>query len=905
MVLHGRIAERARITALVDEAWAARGGALVLHGQPGVGKSSLLSDAVDRVDGMQVLTTRGIESESPLAFAALQRLLRPMMPLADRLPVPQAAALRAAFGEQEGNGERFLIFLATLSLLAEAAEEGPVLCVVDDAHWLDDASAAALLFVARRLGAERIALLFSARDADVRRFDFGDLPHIEVGGLDPDAAQALLAEQIGQLAEDVRARLLEQTGGNPLALLELPRALSADQLRGNAPLPPQLPLTDDVQRVFLDRSRHLGTEAQTLLLVAATDDSGRLSIIRRALATLSVDCDAALDAAEASGLLRVQAGVVEFRHPLVRSAVRQGASSRAQRAAHAALAVALTDSDADRRAWHWAASVDEPDAAIVEELENAAARAMQRGGYEAASAALERATQLSIDDSARARLLLGAAHNSWLAGQLGRSRALADAGRRLATDPVVVSDLDRLRGRLEFNVGSVAIGVRTWSEAARAVAPVDPARARELAMIAAAASTFMAPGDRTDLTPAELPLDVPEDDVRGRCFATLFTGFHHLLTGDMARTTQVLRTALELGRSLEETDLLTNQGIAAFHLGDDDAFRSAFTRLLSRARATGAMGLVLFALPRLALAELSAGRLGEATSNAAEALELARTMGQPALTAMPLAELALYGALRGDAEYEQRLRQLDEVTLEQRTGILGELVHDTRRWAIAVHALLSGKPAAGLESLARMTQPPLIRLAAYERLDAAVRTGRHDLAEQWLRDFADFAAAVDAPRAHAVVAYGRALLASPESAEAFFRTALEHQVAARRPFETARIELGLGEFLRRARRRVDAREHLRRALGAFDDLGAAPWAERARTELRASGESARKRNDSVATTLTAQERQIARQVAHGLTNREVAAQLFLSPRTVDFHLRNVFAKTGITSRGELVRLELD
>jgi DNA-binding CsgD family transcriptional regulator len=414
----------------------------------------------------------------------------------------------------------------------------------------------------------------------------------------------------------------------------------------------------------------------------------------------------------------------------------------------------------------------------------------------------------------------------------------------------------------------------------------------------------MEPGDQTDLTPAQLPLDVPEDDVRGRCFATLFTGFHHLLTGDPARAAPTLRTALDLGRSLDETDLLTNQGIAAFHLGDDDAFRLAFTRLLSQSRASGAIGLVLFALPRLALAELSAGRWGEATSNAAEALELARTMGQPALTAMPLAQLALYGALRGDAEYAQRLRQLDEVTLEQRTGILGELVNDSRRWAMAVHALLSGQPNDALETAARMTQPPLIRLAAYERLDAAVRSGRHDLAEQWLRELAEFADAVDAPRAYAVVAYGRALLAPPDSAEEFFLTALEHQAAANRPFETARIELGLGEFLRRVRRRVDAREHLRRALGTFDDLGAAPWAERARTELRASGESARKRDDSAVPTLTAQERQIARQVAQGLTNREVAAQLFLSPRTVDFHLRNVFAKTGITSRGELVRIDL-
>jgi DNA-binding CsgD family transcriptional regulator len=904
-VLHGRVSERVHIADLVDEAWGGHGAALVLQGQPGVGKSSLLRDAVDRVEGMRVLTTRGIESESPLAFAALQRLLRPLMQMVGRLPAPQASALRAAFGEQEGSGERFLIFLATLSLLAEAAEEGPVLCVVDDAHWLDDASAAALLFVARRLGSERVALLFATREADVRRFEFGDLPQLAIAGLDPEAAHALLAEQADEtVAESVRVRLLEQTDGNPLALMELPRALSAEQLRGTAPLPPQLPLTADVQRVFLDRSRHLSSDAQTLLLVAATDDSARLSVIRSALTTLSVDCDAAMDEVEASGLLRVDAGVVEFRHPLVRSAVHQGAPSRARRAAHAALAAVLTDADADRRAWHRAASVDEPDAAVVDDLEQAAERAMRRGGYEAASAALERAAELTLDDAAQARLLLGAATNSWLAGQLARSRALADAGRRLASDAVVVCDLDRLRGRLEFNIGSVAVAVRTWSQAARAVARADPGRARELGMISAAASTFMAPADRTDLTPAELPLDTPSDDARQQCFATLFTGFHLLLAGDLAHAATTLRSALEIGRSLDETDLLTNMGIAAFHLGDDEAFRSAFTRQLTRSRGAGAMGLVLFALPRLALAELSSGRWGDATSNAAEALELARSTGQTALTAMPLAELALHAALRGEADYDERLRQLDQVMADERTGILGELVHDSRRWATAVHALVGGQPNAALVSLERMTQAPLTRLAAYDRLESAVRAGRRDLAEEWLRDLAGFADAVNTPRAHAVVAYGRALLAQPASAETFFGAALEHQAEANRPFENARIQLGLGEFLRRARRRVDARDPLRRAINTFDDLGAAPWADRARTELRASGESARKRDDSVVPTLTAQERQVARQVAQGMTNREVAAQLFLSPRTVDFHLRNVFAKTGISSRGELVRLEL-
>ncbi|MGZ4591800.1 MAG: AAA family ATPase, partial [Actinomycetes bacterium] len=296
-MLQGRDTERAAVAALIDEAWAARGGALVLRGQPGVGKSALLADGVARAEGMLVLRTAGIESESPLAFAALQRLLRPVMGHVDRLPVPQARALRAAFGEAEGDGDRFLVFLAALSLLAEAAEQGPVLAVVDDAHWLDEASAAALLFVARRLQVERVALLFAARDGDVRRFDSGDLPGITLGGLDEAAAGALLAERAGgPVPAEVRYRLTGATGGNPLALVELAEALTADQLGGRAPLPAQLPLTEGVGRAFLDRYHRLPEPAQALLLVAAADDSGRVVTVRQAAATLGAD-DEALHAA--------------------------------------------------------------------------------------------------------------------------------------------------------------------------------------------------------------------------------------------------------------------------------------------------------------------------------------------------------------------------------------------------------------------------------------------------------------------------------------------------------------------------------------------------------------------------------------------------------------------------------
>lgn len=378
-MLYGRDSECALVMTLLDEARASRGGALVLRGQPGVGKSALLADAVARAEGMRVLRTQGIESESPLLFAALQRLLRPILRRIDMLPVPQSRALRAAFGEEEAaGGDRFLVFLAALSLLAEAAEHAPVLCVVDDAHWLDDASTAALLFAARRLQAERVAVLFAARDGDPRRFDSGELAHVTVEGVDHAAATALLNERAGlAVPAHVTDRLMRQTGGNPLALLELPNVLSASQLGGEAPLPAELPLAQGVQRVFLDRARRLPAAAQTLLLVAAAADSGRLGTVREAAEVLGAGT-AAWDAAERSGLLRVSGGEIELRHPLVRSAIYQGATSRERQDAHRALAqVLVSEQDADRRAWHRAATVDTPEA-VVEELDRAAERAGTR-----------------------------------------------------------------------------------------------------------------------------------------------------------------------------------------------------------------------------------------------------------------------------------------------------------------------------------------------------------------------------------------------------------------------------------------------------------------------------------------------------------------------------------------------
>ncbi|HEU4566603.1 MAG TPA: LuxR family transcriptional regulator [Marmoricola sp.] len=903
-MLHGRGGERALIERLVDAARAGTGGALLVHGDAGTGKSVLIEEVAVAAQDTTVLRTQGIESEAPLPFAALQRLLRPVMRFTDRLPDPQAHALRVAFGEASGEADRFLVFLGALNLLAEAGQATTVLAVVDDAHWLDKASAEALLFVARRVQLERVALVLAARDGDVRTFDAPDLPELHVKGLDLAAAAALLSERTGRtVAAEVAAQLLASTGGNPLALVELPQVLSPDQLAGRTPMPGRLPVTSTVERVFLDRARRLSSAAQRLLLVASADDSTRVGTVLRAASALGAGADA-LAEAERSGLVTVNEGGLRMRHPLVRSAIYTAATSLERREVHAALADAMTGPDEeDRRAWHLAEAATGPDEEVAAALAAAAQGALRRSGYEAASAAFERAANLTTSDDGRARRLLAAAGSAWLAGQPGRAGALAGEGRLRTDDPVVAADLDRLRGRAEFHVGSIASAVRIWTQAARDVAPTDPQRAREIAVMASAASTFVGPSDRTDLDPAELVPPGDEAPPEHRRASALLSGFHHLLGGRLSAAIPPLRQAFEASRGVPDPDLANAVGIASFHLADDETFGQTFTALLPHAREHAAYGLLLFALPRLALADFCAGRLGDAVSHAAEAHQLAVASGQPGLAAMPLAELALYAALRGDGEFDGHVERLDQVLTSHQVGVLGALVADARRWALGERELAAGRYAAALYHLEQMATPPMVHLAGYTRLEAAVRADRPDLARTWTKELRTFAGEVGFAHARALAEHATALL-DEDTADEHFQAALAHHADSGRPLEAARTRLAYGEFLRRRRQRVAAREHLREALGAFEDAGAAPWAERARAALRASGETSRKRDQSTPTELTPQERQVAKLVASGLSNKDVAAQLFVSPRTVDFHLRNIFAKTGVASRTELAQRKL-
>ncbi len=848
---------------------------------------------------MTVIRTQGVESESPLAFAALQRLLWPLRKGVGALPAPQRAALQAAFGEVEGEGDRFLAFLGTLSLLADAAEERPVLVIADDAHWLDEASAAALLFVARRLQAERVALLFAARDGDASGFDAGELPSLTLGGLSGEAADQLLRSHApGGVDAVVRDQLVTATEGNPLALGELTEVLSGDQLSGRAPLPEQLPLTGGVERAFLDRYRRLPEAAQRFLLVAAADDTARLPVVRDAAGHLAAGEDA-LDAVEQAGLLRVDGDALTLYHPLVRSAVYHAATSAQRRAAHRALAGAL-DGDADRRAWHLAAAADRPDDDVAGALDAVAERATAHGGHEAATAAWSRAAELTADLAARVRRLGAAAHAAWRAAQPARARALADAARPDAADPLLRADLDRLRARVDWNVGSTLVGHRILLQAARDVAPVDAERARAMTMVAAALGTFVGEGAEDMSEQAATLGDVAAaTSGSARCYARLLAGFVHVRNGQFAEAAAQFRPALADCDPREDTDLRANLGIAAFHLGDDHVVQAHHVRLLTDARESGALALIVHALTRRATGDVATGDWDALAAGAAEALDLASGAGQPALTRFPHGWLALLAALRD--QREQLAGHLQAIEALPSAGVTGPLVDDLARWA---RALTAETPSAALQHIEQMTTP-MTRLAALDRIDAAVRAGRADLARDWSAELDQFGVAVESGWARAVAAYGRALVSDDTHAAEQFEQAVQHADTATRRFDRARIHLGYGEYLRRARRRVDARVHLRTALEVFDDLGATRWATRAAQELRASGETARRRDVTTATQLTAQERQVATLVRQGLSNRDAAAQLFLSPRTVDFHLRNVFSKLGLSSRAELARLQFD
>ena len=797
-MLYGRDIELAQLAALLANARAGTAGVLLIRGEPGVGKSALLQDARAGAAGMRVLSTQGLESEAPLAFAGLHQLLRPVLSLLERLPAPQARALRVAFGEQDRPTEDpFLIALATLTMLSEAAETMPVLCVVDDAHWLDTASADALLFAARRLQADPVALIFAARDGDLRMFSAEGVPTLVLSGLTAPAARLLLAERAGApLPEQVAAALVEQTGGNPLALVELPTSLTGAQLDGRAPIPAPMQLTERVQRVFLDRCRRLPIEVQTLLLVAAADDSGRLAVVTHAAAQLGVSA-VALPEAERAGLIVTDLDTLRVRHPLVRSGVYQAATGHERRVTHQALADALGN-DPDRQAWHRAAAVEGPDADVVAALQIVARRAEQRGGYVAAAAAYERAAALCATDATRAAMLFAAARNAWASGQADRARELAAAAGAGADDRMLRADIDRLRGRIEVNVGSAAKAYRIFSSAAHLVATDDPARAVELWVAATLTHVFDADTSTSrdaELIPEQATHEHPGDIARTRCLRLLLAATIADTAGAWAPALRSLHAAVAASAQVEDSDVLAHLGNTALHLGDDQAHRSCFTRMLAGARDRSAGMLVLYALPRLAFADLLSGDWSRVRSAAEEASALSADTGQPALRVASLAWLTLLAALQGRDDYGTLRTQLDGAITQQPLGVLTDAVHDLSRWAAGVRAANDGDAVGALHEFGRFRLPALSRMAAVDRLGAAFRAGDTDQALECIDTLEEFAETTRWPWAYAAAEHGRALLADPGEASALFDNALAHHERSGRPYDQARTHLAYGELL--------------------------------------------------------------------------------------------------------------
>ena len=884
---------------------------MVIFGEPGVGKSALLEDARDQAGDMRVLSGAGVESEAQLPFAALHQIVRPVLEHIESLPQPQAAALKGALGlAAEGSDDRFLVSLAVLSLLAEAAEERPLLCLVDDAQWLDDASADALAFVARRLEAEGIVILFAAREGELRRFEAPGLPELRLGGLGEEAAGTLIDRHTGvALSPEVRERLVVETGGNPLALLELPSSLSEAQLSGAEAMLTPIPVGARVERAFLARVERLPAETQTLLLVAAADDSRELATVLRAAAELGVGAEA-LDPAEEAGLAHARGAELELRHPLVRSAVYQAAPLSRRQAAHRALASVLDgEAEADRRAWHRAAASVEPDPAVSEELEQAAERARRRSGFATASLAFERAAALTADEEERGRRLTAAAENAWLAGRIERALTLLEAARPLVLEPIQRADVDRYLGLIEMTRGVPADACQLLLRAAEEVASSDGLRALQLLNIAGLAAAYA--GDleaAVAIAEAARGLTIEETPFV-RMLAQLLIGLGDHAQRDFAAAAPKLREALELAEKLDD-DAVSEQpvellfaGRAALYLGDDHATYRTHRQAAAQARATGAVSIVPQILPRLALAEVWAGRWPSAAANANEGLQLAREIGQHDHVAQQLVMLALVAAARGsEDECRSLAAESRELASARGLGVVAEIA----QWALALLELGLGRAEEALRRSREISSTMVVFWGALDRVEAAIRAGDREAARAFLDAFEPWAESSGVAWPRAVVLHCRALLSEDEiEAERLFAAALGEHAAAGRPFELARTELAYGEFLRRARQRVEARVHLGAALDRFEGLGAALWAEKARVELRASGQTARKRDPSTRADLTEQELQIARFVAEGHTNREVAAQLFLSPRTIDFHLRNVFKKLGISSRTALARLDLD
>ena len=887
---------------LIDDVRGGRSRSLVLRGEAGIGKTALLEYLVESASELTVVRAVGVESEMELAFASLHQLCAPMLDRLARLPAPQRQALEIVFGLDTGAApDRFLVGLAVLSLFSEVADERALLCVVDDAQWLDHASALTLAFVARRLLAEPLGIVFAARDPGQ---ELEHLSQLEVHGLPDQDAGALLSTAVRfQLDERVRDRMVAETRGNPLALLELPQGLTATELAGGFGLPGAQRLSGQIQESFARRLDKLSDDGRRLVLLAAAEPVGDALLLWRAAERLGI-APAAAEEAEAQALLAID-DRVWFRHPLVRSAVYRSAVPRERRAVHQALAEATDpDADPDRRAWHLAAAAAGPDEQVALELQRSAGRAQARGGLAAAAAFMRRAVALTQDAAQRADRALAGAQASLQAGAFDEALGLLATAEAGPLDEYQRARVDLLRAEIAFASVRGSAAPALLLRAAKRIEPLDAQLARAGYLEAMSAAMFAArlAGPGGGVREVASAVQAAPAASRPRAVADLLLdGWTALFADGCAAATPTLRRALSQFRdavaATEELHLLWLVTITAPVVWDDAQWDVLSRFHVELARSTGALSELPLALNSRTYIHLFRGELETAEVLIEEARVATEATGA-GLT--PWGDVAL-AALRGRQPEAATMADIGAADATRRGEGIGLTVV---AWARAILYNALGIPDQALAVAREAVDCPTNSAAAawgmVELIEAATRVGELEAAAEAARRFAEIAEAAATDWALGVNARSQALLSTGATAEQLYQEALGRLGRCQMRVDAARTRLLYGEWLRRERRRVDARAQLRIAHDQFTSMGMEGFAERARKELLATGEKARKRTVETRDELTAHERQIARLARDGLSNPEIGARLFLSPRTVEWHMHKVFAKLGIRSRHELV-----
>jgi DNA-binding CsgD family transcriptional regulator len=914
--LVGREEQQAAIDRLLDAARRGDSGALVVRGDAGIGKSALLDHAVGSATaaGMRVVRGVGIESEAELPFGALHLLLHPFLDRLDHLPRPQAAALRVAFGLADGPvPSRFLVGAGTLGLLAELSADEPLLCVVDDAQWLDQSSSDALLFAARRFQVDPLVVLFAARNVAVP-FAAPGIASLEVTGLPAPAAAGLLDARAPGLAAPLRDRVLAEAGGNPLAIIELGISRRAAQDDGTfdpaEQVAPPLRVTWRVQETFRTQIAGLPEGTRLALEVAAADSAARLDVIVRAMAAVGAS-PGDLEPAERARLVSLSPEGLAFRHPLIRAAAYQHAPHHRRVAVHRAFADAETDTD--RRAWHLAAATTAPDESVAGELERTAERAEARGGVMAVSAAYDRAARLSTDPELKAVRLVKAAHAAYAAGHPDRAERLATEAESLSGDRRVLADAVFLRAQVRYERAGPSADAALALQAADLVPDDDPGSAALILIEAACAAK-----DASDLgllgqaVERLRRLRVPDGSDEALANAAMIA-WADVLDGRPERAVAPVGAMLRVARERPLGDLhRVVAGFSALLMADDEAAVAVMSALADDARAHGKLTWIPYALELLTLGHVLRGDFAAAQTCLGEGVPLAEELGMTTQTAILRSIAAWLAAIQGD---EDRCRSLAADVLPVVDGRHpGSAALVT--WGQGLLDLAAGRFDAALDRLDEVCRGAAGRdlpiRAVADLVEAAVRAGRPDRVQDAAADLERWAESAATPTARALALRRRALLsdqdgdrdgAEGDAAGGLLAEAVERCAS---PYDRARTQLLWGEWLRRRRRRTEAGAQLEAATEGFEKLGADRWARRARAELAALGDRplARPHAADLATRLTPQELQVVRLAAAGLTNKEIAARMYLSPRTIGHHLSNVFPKLGVSRRTELAALDL-